>query len=169
MRVLAIDPGYERLGIAVVESALPKERVLCSNCLRTSSKDTFPSRLKQIGLEIERLLTLYQPDAVALEQLFFNTNQKTAMRVAEVRGALLYIAHKADIPTYEYTPLQVKIAVLGYGRGEKKQVIDMVERLVDLPKISRLDDEYDAIAIGLTCLAIEKNFLHSVLKSRNMA
>lgn len=162
MRVLAIDPGYERLGLAIVESALPKEKVLYSDCLRTSPEDSFPDRLKQIGLEVERLVSRYIPDAVALEQLFFNTNQKTAMHVAEVRGALLYIAHKVNIPTYEYTPLQVKTAILGYGRGEKKQVIDMVERLVDIPKISRLDDEYDAIAIGITCLAIEKNFLRSL-------
>ncbi len=158
MRVLSIDPGYERIGIAVIESSAPKESVLYSDCMRTSPKDPFPDRLKQVGLEVERLLSLYTPDAVALEQLFFNTNQKTAMHVAEVRGALLYIARKAGIKTYEYTPLQVKIAILGYGRGEKKQVIAMVERLVTLPQSSRLDDEYDAIAVGLTCLAIEKTF-----------
>ncbi len=157
MNVLALDPGYERVGIAVIASGTPKEQVLYSACLRTSSKDLFPDRLREIGLEVERLLSFYHPDKVALEQLFFNTNQKTAMRVAQVCGVILYIARKQGVETREYTPLQVKMAMLGYGRGEKRQVIDMVHRLVDLPKKDRLDDEYDAIAVGLTCLATEKN------------
>lgn len=158
MKIVAIDPGYERVGIAVLESNTPKELVLYSDCFQTDKKDLFPQRLFQIGREVERIITLYSPDAVALEQLFFNTNQKTAMHVAEVRGALLYIAQKNNRAVYEYTPLQIKMAILGYGRGEKRQVMSMVERLVTITKDIRYDDEYDAIAIGLTCLAHEKKF-----------
>ena len=168
MRVLAIDPGYERVGVAIVESASPKEQVLYSVCIQTHPKDAFPDRLTQAGREIERLLSLYSPDVVALEQLFFNTNQKTALRVAEARGAFLYIARSHGIITREYTPLQVKVAVLGYGHGSKKQVVAMVHRLVKLREAERLDDEYDAIAIGLTCLATEKNLLYNLQNNMNM-
>jgi crossover junction endodeoxyribonuclease RuvC len=91
------------------------------------------------------------------------------MYVAEVRGALLYITQHTGRDVYEYTPLQVKMAVLGYGRGEKRQVVDMVGRLVVITKHIQYDDEYDAIAIGLTCLAHEKHFTHSLRYSKNMA
>ncbi|TSC61676.1 MAG: crossover junction endodeoxyribonuclease RuvC [Parcubacteria group bacterium Gr01-1014_48] len=169
MKIVSIDPGYERIGIAVLESGISKEIVLYSDCFQTSGKDSFGKRLLQIGIEVERIVALHSPNAIALEKLFFNTNQKTAMHVAEVRGALLYIAQRAGVGVYEYTPLQIKMAILGYGRGEKQQVIDMVKRLVVISKNIRYDDEYDAIAIGLTCLAYEKNSLLKQQHSKNMA
>ncbi len=168
MRVLAIDPGYERMGVAVVETASPKEVVLYSDCFQTKVETPFPDRLVQIGHHIESILHKYSPDALALEQLFFNTNQKTAMRVSEVRGVMIYLGRANNKAVFEYTPLQVKIAILGYGRGEKRQITDMVEKLVSVSKKIRFDDEYDAIAIGLTCLAHQKNFLYRQEKQKNM-
>lgn len=156
MRVLAIDPGYERLGIAVIEkTSSKKEKLVYSNCFRTSAKEKFENRLLQIGNETERLIKEYSPRALAIERLYFNTNQKTAMNVAEVRGAIIYICKKYKLSIFEYTPLQIKNAVSGYGRSTKKQVAKMVPHLIEIHKEIKLDDEYDAIAIGLTCLASE--------------
>jgi len=115
----------------------------------------FDKRLRLIGKEIERLIKLYKPDMLAAEKLYFNSNQKTAMMVSEVRGAVIYIAARKGIKVAEYTPQRVKMAITGYGRGSKEQVISMVPRLIDVEKHIAHDDEFDAIAIGLTCLAIE--------------
>ena len=157
MRVLAIDPGYERVGIAVVEKPQKgKESLVYSDCFQTSAKEAFENRLLEIGSEVERLIIEYSPQALAIEQLFFNTNQKTAMNVAEVRGALIYICKKYGLLSFQYTPLQIKNAVSGYGRSTKKQVAKMVPQLIEIQKEIKFDDEYDAIAIGLTCLASER-------------
>lgn len=153
MRVLAFDPGFERLGIAVVEKKSSKESLLFSDCVRTSTSLSFPERLGHLGSAVETLVKQWGPDAVALEQVFFEKNAKTAMQVARVMGMLGYIATSRKIPMFEYTPAEVKIAITGNGRGDKRAVALMVPRLVDLPKKKRLDDELDAIAIGLTCLA----------------
>lgn len=157
MKVFAIDPGYERLGIAVVEkSNAEKEVLLYSDCFKTSSKDIFRERLLQIGTEIERIIKEYNPDALATEQLYFNTNQKTVMYVAEVIGVVNYISGKNKLPLFDYSPLQIKNAVSGYGRSTKEQVAKMVPKLIKIQKEIKFDDEYDAIAIGLTCLASER-------------
>jgi crossover junction endodeoxyribonuclease RuvC len=119
--------------------------------------------------EIARIIQEFKPEALAIEKLFFVTNQKTAISVAEARGAVLAEAARARLPVFEYTPLQVKIAVTGYGRSDKRQVTEMIKKLISLPEEKshplgdlgtpftkgrkRLDDEYDAIAVGLTCLA----------------
>lgn len=155
MKVLAIDPGYERVGIAVLlkNERGEKEEVCYSSCFRTSADLSFRERLCRIGKEIEDIIDTQKPDCVALEGLFFNSNQKTALRVAEVRGMLLYLAARRALHVYEYTPLQIKIAITGYGRSDKKQIAEMVKRLITVPKPTALDDEFDAIAIGLTCLA----------------
>ena len=154
MKVLAIDPGYERVGIAVLEKAKAgKEELLYSDCFKTSVKIPFHARLLAIGHEVERVLKTHSPEVFAIEKLFFNTNQKTGLLVSEVRGALLYIALQNNLSVYEYTPLQVKVAVAGDGHGDKKQVIRMVKNLIRIEKDIRYDDEFDAIAIGLTCLA----------------
>ena len=152
MRVLAFDPGYERLGIAVVEKN-KKEELVYSECFRTSAALSFPQRLKELGARTEALIEEFTPDAVALEEVYFEKNAKTAMQVAEVRGMLTYIAAKSGLALHQYTPLEVKVAVTGYGKSDKKAVAAMVPRLVRLPEKKRLDDELDAIAIGLTCLA----------------
>lgn len=153
MRVIAIDPGYGRCGVAIVEKNSGKDAWIYSDCIETQAKDGFVERLAQIVAECERLIEEHKPDALAMERLFFNNNQKTAMQVAEVRGAILNAAAVAGIPTFEYTPGQVKSATSGYGRADKKQIITMVNMLLKIEKAVKHDDEYDAIAVGITHLA----------------
>jgi crossover junction endodeoxyribonuclease RuvC len=152
-KILACDPGFERLGIAVVEKVNGKDILLHSECVRTSAKLPFPERLRILGAAVEALIDEHKPSAVAVEELFFEKNAKTAMQVAAVTGMLTYIAAARGLEFYQYTPLEVKVAITGYGKSDKRAVAHMVERLVVLPKRKRLDDELDAIAIGLTCLA----------------
>ncbi len=154
MKILSIDPGYERLGVAIVKkNPGEKEKLVYSNCFKTSAKLSFHDRLVLIGKEVKRLIKEFEPTALAIETLYFNTNQKTAINVAEVCGVIKYEALSAKLKLYEYTPLQVKIAVTGYGRGDKKQVISMINRLITIDKKITHDDEFDAIAIGLTYFA----------------
>lgn len=152
-RVLAIDPGYDRCGVAIVEYSNKKSILLYSNCITTPRAPSFPERLCIIGKETSRLIKKYLPDACALERLYFNTNQKTAMHVAEVRGMLMYIFATSRLPVFEYTPPQIKVAVAGWGRADKKQMIHILPRLIHIEKTIEHDDEYDAIALGITCLA----------------
>lgn len=157
MRIIAIDPGYERLGIAIIER-LPrqKETLLYSDCFKTSSKLPHHERLGLIGSEIARIISEHAPQALCLENLFFSSNKKSAITVAEARGVILYQAAANKLPVYEYGPGQIKVAVTGYGASDKEQVIAMVPRLIKIDKEIRYDDEYDAIAVGLTCFAIER-------------
>lgn len=156
MRILAIDPGYDRLGIAVVEKQNGREVALFSACAVTDKKQMHHERLAHIGREVKKIIAEWKPEVLAIETLFLFSNQKTAMKVAEARGVILYEAARAGLLVFEYTPLQIKIAVTGYGRSDKRQVTEMVKKLISLPFQKRLDDEYDALAIGLTCLATEK-------------
>lgn len=158
MRVLSIDPGYERIGFAILEkeTGAPCEIVLYSDCFKTSSTDPFPVRLELIGNEMKRIIDIHKPKACAIEKLFFNTNQKTAMSVSEVRGMLLFIAKTNNLSVHEYTPPQIKNAITGDGHCSKKQIISMIPKLVSIQKDIRYDDEYDAIAVGITFLAREK-------------
>lgn len=153
MRVLAFDPGYERLGVAVLQKEGGKEVLVYSDCVRTSAGMPFADRLAALGKEAKRLIKEFEPEAVAIEEIFFEKNAKTATQVAQVAGVLSFIASEAGLPLHAYTPLEVKVAVTGYGRGDKAAVAAMVPRLVVLPPGKRLDDELDAIAVGLTCLA----------------
>ena len=157
IRILSIDPGYERIGIAVLERFSNKREILLySGCFKTSSKLLFEERLLLIGEEITKLINKFKPSACALEKLFFNTNQKTAIMVSHVRGMIIYQAMLNKISVFEYNPSEIKIAITGYGRSTKYQIADMVKRLVNINKKILYDDEFDAIAIGLTCLASEK-------------
>jgi crossover junction endodeoxyribonuclease RuvC len=157
MRIIAIDPGYERLGIAVLEKELRgKEKLLYSDCFKTSKDIAHSERLKLLGDEIERIIGEYKPEALCLETLFFSANQKTAIAVAEARGVILYQAAKNGLKVYEYGPGEIKVAVTGYGKSDKQNVIDMVNKLVKIDKKIAHDDEYDAIAAGLTCFATER-------------
>jgi crossover junction endodeoxyribonuclease RuvC len=153
MRVLAIDPGYGRCGVAVLEKTGSKEILLHSSCVETSKTDDFPERLTVVVRECVRLLKKYSPDAVALEKLYITKNQKTAMRVAEVRGALINTATEAGVPVFEYTPSEVKSAVASSGNADKQAVAKMLHALVTIPHAVRHDDEYDAIAIAVTHLS----------------
>lgn len=153
MKVLGIDPGYGRCGVAVVERLDGKEHLVFSDCIETSSKDPFEERLAAIIATCDRLMGTHRPDAVALEKLYFGTNKTTAMRVSEVRGALIATATARDIPSHEYAPAQIKSATSGFGRADKRQVAMTVRMLLSITKEIRLDDEYDAIAVALTHLA----------------
>ncbi len=156
MRVLAIDPGYERLGVAVLEKVNQKEVLLYSGCLETDKKAELPDRLQILGAGITELIKQYEPTAIAIETIFFNKNLKTAVAVAEARGMIIYLAKLNNCEVCEYGPQQIKVAVTGYGKSDKAAVIDMVKRLIPTAPKTGLDDEYDAIAVGITCLAHQR-------------
>lgn len=153
MRVLAIDPGYDRLGVAVMEHGNEAEKLIHSDCVLTNKSDDLPNRLQTIGAAFKALLAEHKPDAIGIETLFFNKNQKTAIGVAQARGIIIYLAKTAGCNIYEFGPQEIKIAVTGYGKSDKGAVIDMVTRLIPNAPTDALDDEYDAIAVGITCLA----------------
>jgi len=157
LRVLGIDPGYERLGIAIVEKTpRNKEALIFSECFKTSSKLSHDRRLVMLGEEIKRVIKKFKPTDMAIEQLFFNDNQKTALLVGEARGVITYEAALGNLEIYEYTPLEIKVAVTGYGRSNKEQVSGMIEKLITIPARKILDDEFDAIAICLTHIASKR-------------
>lgn len=153
MKVLAIDPGFGRCGVALLEREGGKDRLIYSNCIETSSELLFEERLAVVAEECGRLMREHAPETVALEKLFFSKNRTTAMKVAEVRGAILALAGAFSIEVAEYGPGEVKSATTGYGAADKKQVMQMVRALVKIEHAIRHDDEYDAIAIGITHLA----------------
>ena len=150
MRILGIDPGFERLGIAILEKDKGKEQVIFSECFKTSAKLEFSQRLKLIGEEVKKIIKKYRPEILGIETLFLNTNQKTVMRVAEARGVAVYEASCAGLRIFEASPPQIKIATTGYGRASKEQIIKMVKILVKIDENKKSDDELDAIAIALT-------------------
>lgn len=157
MRIIGVDPGYDRLGIAVLERTAPgKEGVIYSDCFQTSNKDTIYTRFGQIATEMGRVLDEFRPEALSIETLFITKNQKTAMRVAEARGVILSEAIRRGIPVYEYTPMQIKVAITSDGTSDKERMIRMVKILVQLPNKKTVDDEYDAIAAALTHSACMK-------------
>jgi len=153
MRVIAIDPGYERMGVAILEKKNGKEILVYSECFKTSSEIPYTERLKLIGQEIEILIKKYKPESMAIETLFFKNNQKTAMRVSEARGVMLYVASIFGLNVVEFSPMTIKIAVTGHGSSKKDQVIFMVKKLIKINIKIKYDDEYDAIATGLTYFA----------------
>lgn len=162
MRILGIDPGFERLGIAILEkpsfakASQGREKVIYSECFKTSAKLDFPERLTLIGGEVKKIIKKYKPEVLAIETLFMNTNQKTAMRVAEARGVILYEAAQTGLEIFEATPPQIKLATTGYGHSDKAQILKMVRMLVDIDKSKKSDDELDAVAIALTAFAHTK-------------
>lgn len=153
MRVLAIDPGYDRIGIAILEKEKQQEIILYSACFETSKTDDLNTRLFCLGNEVSRLIKIYKPNTFAIEKIFFNKNIKTAIKVAEARGIMIYLAKKGKCVVYEFGPQEIKVAVTGYGKSDKNAVILMIKKLLkNIPENAR-DDEYDAIALGVTCLA----------------
>jgi len=158
MRVLAIDPGYDRAGMAIMEkNSTGKENLLFSTCIETDKKLPVYQRIFSVIEEMENILKLYQPEALAIEKLFFNKNIKTAIAVAEARGAIIYLAQKYQCLIFEFSPQEIKVATTGWGNSDKAAVINMVKKLIANPPEKALDDEYDAIAIGITCLANRQN------------
>ncbi len=153
MRVIAVDPGYDRLGVAILEHGSPKEILVYSTCLLTEKNSSLSERLHQLGTDFEKIIKEYKPDALAIETLFFNKNTTTAIGVAAARGMLMYLAEANHCSVYEFSPQAIKVATTGYGKSDKSAVTMMVKRLIDNVPESALDDEYDAIATGITYLA----------------
>jgi crossover junction endodeoxyribonuclease RuvC len=158
-RIIAVDPGYERLGVAVLEKGggIKKELVVYSGCFKTPAKLEFPDRLLMVGLELEKIIEKYKPMALAIEKLFFSSNQKTALSVSEARGVAIFTAKRAGLPVFEFSPAEIKLAVTSHGQADKRQVMDMVKKLAQMEKNTASDDELDAIAIGLTAFAVRKD------------
>lgn len=149
MKIIGIDPGYAITGFGVIEYEGNHFKLLEAGAIETKAGVPFPNRLAKIYDDMMLLIEKHKPDAIAIEELFFNTNTTTAIGVAQGRGTILVAASKTNTPIYEYTPLQVKQAVVGYGRAEKKQVQMMVQRILNLEKIPKLDDTTDAMAIAM--------------------
>lgn len=149
MRIMGIDPGIAIVGWGVLDYDKMKFRPVAYDSLMTKAGLPVEERLKQIFEGLGALMDKYKPDAVSVEELFWNTNQKTGITVAEARGVILLTARLRGIPIFEYTPLQVKQAVVGYGRAEKKQVITMVTTLLGLEKPPKPDDTADALALAM--------------------
>ncbi|RJQ30481.1 crossover junction endodeoxyribonuclease RuvC [Candidatus Parcubacteria bacterium] len=151
MLILGIDPGYERMGCAVLEKSGGAEKLIYSTCVISKRTDSHEKRLLCLADGLEKIIREYKPDKMAIEKLFFSVNQKTAIKVAEARGATLLMAAKHDLEVIEFTPLEVKMALTGYGRAEKEQVKKMVMAILkmDAGGAKKLDDEIDAIAVAL--------------------
>ena len=149
MKILGIDPGLATIGWGIIETNGSKHKPVAYGAIQTPTKLTVEKRLEQIYKDLSEIIERYSPDAVAVEELFFNTNITTGIRVAEARGVILLCVEHHNIPISEYTPLQVKQSVVGYGRADKKQVITMVSLLLALSKPPRPDDTADALAIAI--------------------
>ncbi len=150
MVILGIDPGYAIVGWGLVEYRNNTYKPLRYGAVTTDADMDFNQRLKVIFDDMSEIISRFKPDAVAIEKLYFTTNQKTAIMVAEARGVILLAAKQASLPIYEYTPLQVKTAVTGYGKAKKPQVMEMTRRLLKLPEVPKPDDTADALAIAIT-------------------
>ncbi len=149
MRILGIDPGVAITGYAVIELNNGVFNCLQSGCIRTAKDEQPALRLKAIHDQVLTLLNKYKPQELAVEKIFFSKNVRTAFQVGEARGVIMLVSANQDIPLFEYTPLQVKQAVAGYGKAEKQQVQKMVQLLLKLKKKPAVDDEADAMAVAL--------------------
>ena len=149
MRILGIDPGIAIVGFGLIEAERGNMQMHNYGTITTEAGLPLATRLFQIQRDLEELIAQLKPDAIAVEELFFSNNITTGIAVAHGRGIILYTAEKLGIPLFEYTPMQVKQAVVGYGLAEKRQVMDMVRRLLKLKGIPRPDDAADALAIAI--------------------
>ncbi len=149
MRILGIDPGYGITGYSVIDYIGNKFKLIDSGAIKTDAKMSFPLRLSEIYTDLNNIIDEYEPDAISVEELFFNNNAKTAINVAQARGVILVVGCQRGIPTYEYTPLQVKQAVVGYGRADKMQVQKMVKTILNVETLPKLDDTTDSMAIAI--------------------
>ena len=149
MRILGIDPGFAITGYSIIDYIGNKFSLITSGAVKTDAGVSFPLRLEKIYKDLEQIINEYKPDAISIEELFFNNNAKTAINVAQARGVILIVGRLKGIPTYEYTPLQVKQAVTGYGRADKMQVQRMVKMILNTEKLPKLDDITDSMAIAI--------------------
>lgn len=157
MIILGIDPGIAIMGCGIIHYEGNRFKAIHYDAIKTPSDMATDQRLREIHLQLSRLIETYRPDAVAIEELFFNTNAKTAILVSQARGVALLSASLHNVPVYEYTPLQVKQGVVGYGRADKSQVQHMIKALLNLDKVPKPDDVADALAIAI-CHAHSGNF-----------
>lgn len=150
MRIIGIDPGYDRIGIAIIDKQSPRESLVFSTCITTSSKIPFTERLLTLGKTLERIIVEYQPVEAAVEMLYFAKNSTTALAVAEARGVIQYLLTCYNIAISEYHPNTIKLAITGYGSADKRAITNMIPRLIQVGISKKLDDELDAIAVALT-------------------
>lgn len=146
---MGIDPGYAIVGFGVLHSERGDQSLLACGAINTPAGDTLSKRLLQIANDLDELIGQFKPDAVAVERLYFGNNVTTGIGVAQARGVILVTAERHGIPIFEYDPSQVKLAVVGYGKAEKHQVMDMTKRLLKLKAVPKPDDAADAVAIAL--------------------
>ena len=149
MRILGIDPGYGITGFGLIEAQRGQYRLLNCGAITTPPNTDFSWRLEMIYHDMTELLRVAQPEAVAIEELFFGQNVTTGINVAQSRGVILLSIRQAGVPIFEYKPMQVKQAVVGYGNASKHQVMDMTKRILHLSAVPKPDDAADAVAIAL--------------------
>lgn len=149
MLILGIDPGIAIVGYSIVECKGNNLKAIDYGCITTDADMLFPDRLKIVYDKLTEIIEKYNPDDLAIEELFFNKNVKTAMKVGQARGVEILAARNKGINTYEYTPLQIKQAVTGYGRADKNQVQEMVKMLLNLKEKPKPDDVADALAVAI--------------------
>lgn len=162
IKIIAIDPGYDRCGVAIVSEKAGVPAVVFSSCITTLKSDEHYMRLTNIFRQIESLIKEYKPSHLAIETLFFSVNKKTAIKVAEARGAILTLSGLHNLPLIELSPQSIKIAMTGVGNASKEQVNKMVRLTVKIPEKIKLDDEIDAIAVGVAALQNLK--IHNIEK-----
>lgn len=149
MIILGVDPGTATTGYGVIDSAKGMNKFVEYGCILTKSSENLENRLVTIFDELTEIIKKFKPEMVAVEELFFASNAKTAISVGHARGVILLACSKAKVPVYEYTPLQVKQAICGYGRGDKQQIQKMVKALLGLDEIPKPDDAADGLAIAI--------------------
>jgi len=149
MRILGIDPGFAITGYSIIDYIGNKFKLINSGAVLTKAGVSFPLRLTKLYDDLTMIINEYKPDVISVEELFFNQNTKTAIQVAEARGVILVVGCKQNIPTYEYTPLQIKQAVVGYGRADKIQVQRMVKSILNVETLPKLDDTTDSMAAAI--------------------
>lgn len=149
MVIMGIDPGIATVGFGIISAEGNMQKPIRYGVVSTAAGLRLSVRLSQIYNDVSELISTFKPDAIAIEELFFNTNQKTAVSVAHGRGVIVLAGERLGIPMFEYTPLQVKQAITGYGRADKRQMMDMVKRLLNLENTAKPDDASDALALAI--------------------
>ncbi len=163
-KILGIDPGYARAGWSVIQTKSNQLKPLAYGCIETTAKMAHAERLKNLNSELKLIIKKYKPTVLAIEELFFFKNLKTAIKVAESRGVVLMTAIEAKLTIEEYTPLQIKQALVGYGRAEKKQIQQMVKIILKLKEIPQPDDAADALAVAIC--AHNSGKMNEILKKK---
>lgn len=166
MRILGIDPGYAIVGYGVIEFSGGRYYAVDYGAITTEAESPFPQRLQQIYNGLLSVIIKNDPDGMSIEKLYFQNNQKTAIAVAEARGVILLAAQNSNLPISEYTPLQVKMAVTGYGKAQKPQVMEMTRRLLKLESVPKPDDTADALAMAICHAQCSGTRLRSLLNRK---